>query len=450
MIYDLVFKILSIIFSTAFFLLAVILKNKVGTNYHPAGIFANIWGCFTLIPLIFLYPVPINPLAILYILLCTIAFAFTPLVVGGRLAYLRFKNNIISRENYLIRLDSKFLSLTLLGTSSLGIVFCFWTMFINGWSFDHIFNDLLATAGRFAALRGNEGMEYGLIGSLGVVLTYLSASLGGIIYSVKKTRFLRNMIVLQAMSPGILAMVIQSSKLIFLISFCFFLSGLFLSNIYKLDYFRFNMKNISRVVIILLFISPFILMSFVSREHYGDLNDFYKILDALKYAATSYALGQIYAFSDFFSFYIGMDSNSSYLQDYNRFGAYTFSSIAEIFGAKIDFPPGLYLETGKYEDVFETNIFTIFRGVILDFGISGSLILFMILGAFSNVVFSNIINFRNNIFSSAAYMHIIVFILMTYLQSVFMARYMYANFFILFLILIANGVLMKNKSQHKN
>lgn len=319
-------------------------------------------------------------------------------------------------------------------------------MLINGWSVNDVLFDLLATSGRFAALRGNVGMEYGLIGSLGILFTYTSASLGGLVFQSKRTKFSRFLTILLAMTPGVLAMVIQSSKLIFLVASCFFLSGVFLLNIYKLKPLQFNSNTLYGFSRISLIIAPFLLISFISREHYGDLDDISKTLDALKYAMASYALGQIYAFSDFFSFYIGMDSVSSYQQGGYAMGAYTFSSVAEIFGANIDFPPGLYLETGWYEDVFETNVFTIFRGIILDFGVLGSFAFFMVMGFFSNAIFMGVLRAKNNIFVNIAYMHIVVFVLMTYLISVFMPRYMYSNFALLGAILLINKYIVQSNT----
>jgi oligosaccharide repeat unit polymerase len=314
-------------------------------------------------------------------------------------------------------------------------------MLINGWTLSDLLFDLLATSGRFAALRGNQGMEYGLVGILGVLFTYLPASLGGLIYAASnRGRVFRLFIIIIAMMPGVLAMVIQSSKLIFLIALCFFISGLFINNLHGLREIKINTKLIKISLKLFIVIFPLTLISFISREHYGDLDDLSKTTDVIFHALASYALGQTYAFSDFFSYYIGMDSASIYNQDYYRMGAYTFTSIAEIFGANVDFPPGLYLETGRYEDIFETNIFTFFRGAILDFGIIGSLILFSILGFFSHLSFTRTLIFKNKILSNLFYMHIVVFVFMTYLISVFMARYMYVNFVVLFIILFANSL----------
>ena len=62
----------------------------------------------------------------------------------------------------------------------------------------------------------------------------------------------------------------------------------------------------------------------------------------------------------------------------------------------------------------------------------------------------NILKLKSNIFADLAYMHIVVFLLMTYLFSVFMARYMYANISILVVIFLVNRIFKKSNFWIKN
>jgi oligosaccharide repeat unit polymerase len=431
-------KTSSIIFALGFVILTFIIKKHVGTIYHPAAILSLAWSFYTLSPLLLIYSAPINPFAILFILACVISFSLPVFIFNTRLNYSQFTKNKDKRVLFLNGLNSKFIQNILIMSSVLGVLFCFWTMIINGWSLNNIIGDLFVTSGRFAALRGNEGMQYGLIGMFGVFFTYLSASLGGIFYNQTKSNLSRSFIFIFAMLPGILAMVVQSSKLIFLIAFSFFISGISLINLFKIEINIFNKQRIITVIKLFVIIFPLALISFISREHYGDLDELEKIIDALKFAFASYALGQIYAFSDFFSFYVGHDSVSIYPTDYFRMGAYTFSSIVQYLGVNTDFPPGLYLETGFFSDIFETNIFTIFRGLILDFGLFGAIIVFGLLGLIANFVFQRIMAPNINIIASVLYIHILVFIFLSYLVSVLMARYMYSNAIALIILLLIN------------
>ena len=430
-------KLLAIIFTLGFFVEAYFIRLFVGSCYHPAAIFSLAWGFYFLVPLILVFPAPINPFAVLYILSCVVGFAVPVFFTNPRRQFFMYKNSC--RKNlYLKNINSKFINISVVLSSVLAVGFGFGTILINGWTLSDIFFDLQATSGSFAAHRGKGGINYGIIGSLGVVFTYLSASLGGLVYSYKVSAWEKWGIAFFAIISGLLAMIIQSSKLIFLLAACFFVSGIFLSNLCGAGTIKFNKKNLFKIIRTLVLLFPFLLFSFMSREHYGDLDGIYKKLDMLRYDVTSYALGEIYAFSDFFSFYVGMDSVSNYPKNYYNVGAYTFTSIVEMFGEKVCFPPGIYLETGWYNNLFETNVFTAFRGIVLDFGIVGSILLFCILGVFSHLVFLGVLNSKFGVLNIAAYVHIVVFLLMTYLMSVFMARYMYANFFLMTMILFLN------------
>ena len=103
------------------------------------------------------------------------------------------------------------------------------------------------------------------------------------------------------------------------------------------------------------------------------------------------------------------------------------------------FPPGMYDETGWYKDVFETNIFTFFRGLIYDFGIFGSLIFIFSFGIFSHAIMLRILNKRRAFLAISVFVSINIFILMSYLMSVFVARYVFLVACVVWLLLSVNA-----------
>lgn len=441
---DIFIKIFSIIISLGLLSIVLLAKSHVGTLLNPGSMFAGAWFLYTSVPLILIFNAPVNPLSILFILICSLFFAVPIFLFNWRKAFISFEKSK-KRANFLIETQSTFLFVCLWICCLFGIIFSVWTMIINGWSINEMLFDTLATSGRFAAVRGNEGMEYGVIGTLGVFFTYLTATIGGIVYGARFSNSKKLVYLGLSFAPGVLTMVIQSSKLIFLISSLFFVGSLVLIKIYKIKLNVFEFRFFKNCIISFLMVSPFILASFLSRENDGNLDSLSATLNMLMYAFASYALGQIYAFSDFFAFYIGQPSISNYLIDYDNFGAYTFTSIHKLFGINKDFPPGLYLETGYYLDVFETNIFTIFRGMIYDFGIIGTLLVFLILGTISTFAFYGILRGYCRVFSNVIFVHITVFIFISYLFSVFMARYMYSNAIAFYIILILNKFIVYKK-----
>lgn len=437
-------KALAILITFGFAANALIIRLVAGTLLHPSALFSLIWFLYTFLPLSLLINAPVNPLAIFFILACITSFSLSAIPFGWKHAYTKFKKNVSDTSVYSHNFNSSFMVLCLSLSSILSVFFSIWTMLINEWSPLDIFTDLLATTGRFAALRGNVGMEYGTIGTLGIFFTYLSSSIGGAIVYNQKRNARRLIFIILSILPGIFTMVIQSSKLVFFVSISFFVGSLLLAKLYHLDFVVIKGKYLKLFFIGALFTFPFVLISFISREHYRELEDFDSMISALLFAIASYSLAEVYAFSEFFSFYVGMPSQSSFLIDYDNFGAYTFNSIYQMVGINKEFPPGLYLETGFYVDVFETNIFTVFRGLIYDFGIVGTIIFFAVFGFVINYFFYRLLTIPKHRFAGVIFIEAFVFFTVSYLISVFMARYMYLNALGTWLIFRLNDKLTRN------
>lgn len=277
-------------------------------------------------------------------------------------------------------------------------------------------------------------MEYGLVGILGTFFTYLCPALGGLqAGSGKKGHFF-----LLSIAPSLLAMITQSSKLMFLIGMCLYLSGTVIAKIFANDFSAPRVRGGLKLVVGIALIPTLVLVSFVSRLGVTDLNNLGDAIDPLIYSINSYTLGQVYAFADFFAFTIQHPSASVYKNDYYSFGAYTFASIFDMLGMGKDFPPGMFEETAWYSNTFETNIFTVFRGLIYDFGVIGSLVFIFAFGLVSHFFAYRTLTEKNAWLACSAYMAIIVFILMGYLISVFVARYLFLNAAAIWVLLYVN------------
>lgn len=433
--YGIEHKLLALLFSGALLFQAYFVRVWVGTYLAPAALFPLAWFVFTIFPLVFLFEVPINAWSIGYIWICALAFSLSALPFNWKFA---LKANQIGKSAYATKFGSRFIRRCLYLSSILSVVFSMWTMVINGWGMEEILFDVLATSGRFAALRGNEGMAYGAVGTLSIFFTYLSPVLGGLVASALRTTKARIGFFVISMSPSIFTMVTQSSKLIFLIALCFYLAAILLTKIYKNKLSMFSVRHLPKVLAAALLLFPLVLVSFVSREDYLDISDLSETVSLLKYQLSSYTFGQIYAFSDFFSFYVGMPAVSVYKDDFESFGAYSFASVFDMLGIGKDFPRGLYEETGYFPDVFETNIFTVFRGLIYDFGGIGSIVFMFLSGLVANTFFYKLLVGRRSWFAATVYVATVVTILMGYLISVFMARYMFLNAFAVYIVLTLN------------
>lgn len=428
--YGLEDKVLAIFFSLLILFIIVLIRVFVGTLLIPAGLFALAWFTFTFFPLTGLFSVPINSLAILYIFLAVLVFAFSALPFNWKNALKRNKKKTLLA----IKFNSSLLRKMLYFSSISSIVLSIIIMLINGVSIEQILLEPIKTSGQYAANRATNGLEYGLIGILCTLFTYLSPALGGLTIYDKNKKF----IFIICIAPSLVIMLTQSSKLALLVSVCFYTAGAISAKIYA---------NMIKLPSVLVFLRAFFwgialfllsLISFVSRLGNFELDNLEISLKPLIYSLVSYTLGQIYAFADFFSYASGFPSTSMFRNDFNSYGAYTLGSVFELFGIGKVFPPGMYEESAWYLDIFETNIFTFFRGLIYDFGFLGSLLFLFFFGIFSHAIFYRVLTKERSWLALAILISINVFILMGYLFSVFVARYVFLVIFSVWLILVLN------------
>lgn len=428
--YGLEDKILAILFSISILAIYGLSRTATGIFAVPAGIFAISWFAFTITPLVLLFRAPINSLAILYIAAVSLTFLLSAVPFNWR--YATNKNR--DKNNLKLQFDTTFLSAVTYFSVIAGVFLSFAIVVINGFSLNQFIFDLIGTSGRYAEVRAKDGLEYGILGILGIFFTYLPPVLGGLRSLGERGRFFFAL----TMAPSLISMVIQSQKLVFLVSLCFYISGAIVARIYshKLDFPK--PEGIKNIMAASVLISALLLISFISRLGEFDPEAIVAIADPLFFSIASYTLGEIYGFADFFSFSIGASSLSSYQDDYASFGAYTFNSIFSMLGVGKEFPVGMYEESVWFSNIFETNIFTFFRGLIYDFGIVGSLIFIFVFGLFAHYVTYLVFIRSRSWLCVVTLISILVFIFMGYIHSVFVARYVFLTSAVLWLLLLIN------------
>ena len=412
-------KLIAILSSLVILVPLAMARSITGTFLSPASVYSASWFVFTFLPLVLIFKAPINPWTIAYIAATAFLVTLSALPFGWQRA--RQKN--AHKLQASVSLTSPLLTAAIYVSVSASVVFSLALVLQNGFSLDRIFLELLATSGQYAAQRGNSGMEYGMLGVLSTFFTYLAPALGGLQAGKPKRGYVFALSIL----PSLLAMVTQSAKLLFLVALCLYVGGALIARLFANDLSAPRLKGGWKMILGGAIIVSFVLVSFVSRLGVTDIGGLSDVIDPLLYSISSYTLGQVYAFSDFFAFTIHDPSMAVFKDEYYSWGAYTFASIFDALGIGKEFPPGFYMETGSYATSFETNIFTLFRGVIYDFGVGGSLVFMFLFGLFAHFVAHRAMSKTNAWLACATYIAVIVFILMSYLISVFVARYIFLN-----------------------
>ena len=422
------------LFSLLILFNAYIFRKYIGSYMHPSIIFSILWFVYTIIPLAICYDVPINPLGILYIYGCTVAFSLPSLFYNWKKLFIINDKKLINKKLF----NSKLMNVSLLVSSILSIVLSTFSLMSNGYDLSAIIFDLLKTSGEFAARRGFGHVEADALASSAVLFTFLSAVLGGLIYLNKNSMNKRILTLLISLGPSVFFMVIQSSKLMCFYSISFYAASNIVYKIFNRNYVILEKSTFIKILFMPIVLVPFIAISILSRDGYTDYYNIERSSELVLVTLQNYALAQIFAFSDFFSYTIGMDSQINYIDQTYSYGLYTFTFIFSLLGYEGMVSSVLY-DSYAYKDLISTNIFTVYRGLIYDFGILGSLLFFVIFGIIVNYIYYRLLNYNKQWFACSSLIICLVFLQGTYNISMFMARYMFLLGFVVYLLLKING-----------
>jgi oligosaccharide repeat unit polymerase len=362
-------KILAVVFSLTILLNAYVVRRIVGTWLFPAALSALFWFAFTFVPLIALYYVPVNPWGVLFICASTIAFSVGSLAFPWNEAF-RQNRQKECPTNYF---NTPFLWVVFLSSSILSLIFFVLGMFEQGFSLNDMWFSTVATATAYSNMRYAEELASSLATKLSLQLAYLAVTTGGLLFGSARSRRQLVWTLVGSFTPPVAVMLLQSAKgllfsFIALFFGCILVTRIFAGRLYVLDRRTFRIALVLMVVLL-----PFTALSFLARG-FGDIVDPEVVREGVSQMALSYAFGHLYAFSDWFAFHTGQAASMRYPIEQTGYGFYTFMSLFRLAGSTREVPIGIYDEFFTYQDVLTTNIYTIFRGLIVDFGLIGTML----------------------------------------------------------------------------
>lgn len=398
------------------------IKKGIGTFIFPAALMSLAWFLYSFIPIFVLYDVPINPIPVLYINVCVSAFSLSALPFNWRYAY---KANSLNKPSVSKIFDTRFIRILFYISSFAAILCSTYSILSNNFGLQAMIFNFMETSGKYAAMRGHGDLDYNIWGILSIFFTYLTPTLGGLVFRpyIKSTHKMLHYLI--SFFPSIYYMLTQSQKLVLFFSIGFFGASILLKKIYANEFKLFSLHSSIKILKILLITLPLILISFSTRQGFSNGLSTQEILTGTFFSLKSYVLAQIYAFSDYFSSVLGMGSKNVYINDFGAYGYYTFKSIFDFFGGNKYFPPGTFFDGYYYKNEMATNIYTIFRGLINDFGIIGTIFFMYLSGLIVHALFYHLLTTKKSWMACGNFIIIIVYIQGTVLFSIFTARYMY-------------------------
>lgn len=432
-------KILAITFSLMILFQGYLVRLHVGTWLFPACIFSLFWFGYTFIPLVVLFFVPVNPLSIGYIFLCCVSVSIPSFFVRWEAAFLISKN----RKNK-ANLESPFIRFSFWGCVTASLTCLSVNTVIQGFSlYDVVFN-LLETAAEYTARRYSDDLKLNVFGQLSIVLAYPAAIFGGILYDSGDRKKANEKLIFFALAPAILVMLIQGAKGMLFLVIALFWSGVVYSKLNRGEYGLVQRKSVKRTIAYAALIFPVVVVSFLARGLYGVDDNQYVVSALIKYFA-SYSSAHIYAFSDWFSSVTGGVSTLRYVEDFHANGFYTFMAIFYFLGGGKEMPPGIYDEYFHYGELIESNIYTMYRGLVNDFGLAGSFLFMMTVGMVLSICYWRVLVSKNSFISSSIVLHSIGCFYTSYIISLLIWNSVYASFLIVLMVLFVNSLLKSGR-----
>jgi oligosaccharide repeat unit polymerase len=422
-------KLLSIFFSLLILVNAVLIRKIVGTWLFPATLFSLFWFVFTFFPLIIMFEVPINPWAVGYICSLVVLFSWTFIFFNWEKA---FSSNLIkppANEVY----DTYLLRLTLWFSIFFSIVCAIKVMLVQGFSLSELYDDIVLVAAKFAVSRYASEVVYSAYGPLSLGFAYLAVLTAGLIFGSTKNSS-RKKWALLAFLPSIIIMVTQSAKGSFFGSIFYFLGGILVSSLQQNKLLLFKASILKIIFKIGSFSIILFIFSLMSRG-LQDAKDISTFLEKLRFLLASYFFAHLFNLSEWITAYWDGFNNTRFDVSHYYYGFYTFTSIYRFFGYQKQTPDAVYDEYNVIQDQMESNVYTIFRGMIMDFGLFGTLLFIFLLGLAIHLCFYVFLKSRIPIISTALIIFMLVFFYYSFIISL-LTWNIIPFVFILFIILL--------------
>lgn len=429
---DIALKFINLILSASILYVAYITRRIAGTWLTPASIWCLGWFLLTFIPLLAVPAAPSNPLAIVYILAASISFSLPVLSVKWS------QIDVITGEHAWRTFDTPFLRVMFYIFAVITLVALAIHLSIQGVTLSGLTSNFFETSSSLIVDRYTQSTVENVFAQVANVFTYITVGLGGLIFPGFRSLFGKARILFLSMAPALTLMTIAGAKGTIFLCIALFYAGLLVRRIRAGDYRILDVKTLIRLFSLFLLLVPFVTISFLSRGLYQDAA-MVDLSAQLYRNFISYSSAHIYAFSDWFSWYIGMDSAIVYSKEEITGGFYTFMSIFKLMGSTKEVPIGYFDEYYQYSWYLQTNIYTIFRGLITDFTLFGSIVFMYFFGLLCNMSFVTMLKNPFASWSIAFYIIFCGFVYTSFLISILVWSSMYPTFFVIGLLLLLNG-----------
>lgn len=410
-------------FGLCMLLYAWLIARVTCTWSHPAVVYSLYWAILFSLPPIFVRAAPLHLTAILYIAVTIVAFGlpafFRDWSEPVAIANARARNG--SSGNCYAPLLPLFYTLQI---STMAFVVI--NLSIQGFGPSEVLMRPIDSANRYMSLRYSGRVASNIFQQGGVVFNYIAVIFAGLLIEQQKSKKTIAAILLFAIAPSLMHMVFYADKGTLFLAGAYFYGAVIVARATRGDVSLINGATIKLSIIATIALVPFLILAMVSRK--SEL--------PLAFTVNSYAFGHLFAFSDWFRDYLGIGGSTQEYANptFPSWGYWTFAAVGKYIIPGYQLPPGYWIEYFQTPDV-KTNIYTMYRGLIYDFGITGSIAFMTVFGAVASVAYERMLRYEMPAISQSFYVLFFGFGYMSYAISLLIWNSPYVTFFVIAIVL---------------
>ncbi len=312
---------------------------------------------------------------------------------------------------------------------AIGFVFPIESLIINGISIETLlsFQNLLEVNNTMAVARYTNDLNTSVISQIALVFVYLAPLLAGFTNAQFKARKL----LVISLLPSLMVLLTQNTKFVFICAiFLLVISRFSYFLVFKGRFPKFKLKHIVGALVGMLVFYFLVIFSFIARI--GKLDE--QVLEEVNYKVAFY-FAHLPTFDDWLVNYLDKDIH------FHEYGVKTFFGIANTLGiaerkAGI-FDDNYYFYSNGRE--FHSNVYTVFRYHIEDFGFWGTFVFVFILGFIFGLLKSKM--YRFSLLAVVVFSCLFFYVFNSYVSSI----WAYMSFILVFILFYLSLFISKKR-----
>tara|TARA_Y100000590_G_scaffold467626_2_gene647171 strand:+ start:544 stop:1800 length:1257 start_codon:yes stop_codon:yes gene_type:complete len=404
------FPIIAIFFS------AFMARKLTNSWLSPGSFFAICWSFFLLFPVIFASDYKLDQIGLWFIVVFSMSLSSGSIVANS-------SNSLKSKfkRNFQIQINN----INLIYFLAIFCLIIFFGLYLlltyvsQKYNSLNYINNWMMIPNMIAIDRYAESINYPNIIKYTLYLIYPACLLGGLIFGeIKLTRKIK-LLTLTPIFAAIILGVVEGARTSILLGLVLF-SSAWLSTLINNDQ---NSESKTPYLKIIFSVGVFIILftiSFIMIQWLRQGMDII-VIEILINRIQAYFFGYLAAFTQWLGGSIESNFNA---------GLITFAGPFNLIGI-MDRPLGFYSPI-NISDGISTNIFTVFRGIIIDFSVIGSILIAFLIGFITQIIFQN----QKDLISTLPISMFYAFTLYSPLISIFHYNSILFSWLILFIILL--------------